>query len=193
MNTQRLAAVLLIAACVATLLSTMINAPGLYATQDIEERLQIIEMYRTRWLTNQALVVLFGILLVAGFGMLASLLRTKGQTWIPVLGAVAMFAGTISGLYFLYLQTADPRGGYSGAYPIPEQIAYWLWLGGMLLFGFAFLQASLPAWLGYVTVGTAIVYGLIFLLTGAGSMTPFLLAFLELAIGIALLRASFVL
>ena len=77
MNTQRFAAILLIAASAAVLLSALINAPGLYATQDIDERLQIIETHRTRWLTNQAFVFLLGILLASGFGVLASVLRTK--------------------------------------------------------------------------------------------------------------------
>ena len=187
MNPQRLSAILLIAIFVAVIFTTIINAPGLYQTQDINERLQIIETYRTRWLISQTLVVIYSLLTIIGFSLLASTLMTTGRAWIPVLGAAAMVAGTISGLYFLYLQTIDPRGGYSGAYPLPESVTYWLWLAGTLLFGFAFLQVGLPAWLGYVTVGTAIVYGLIFLLTGAGFMTPFLVALLTLVIGIVLL------
>ena len=65
------------------MLSTVINAPGFYQTQDISERLQIIETYRTRWLINQALVALYAPLTVVGFALLASTLRTTAMAWIP--------------------------------------------------------------------------------------------------------------
>jgi hypothetical protein len=90
-------------------------------------------------------------------------------------------------MYFAYLQVTNPCGGYSGAYPIPENLAYWLWLAGMLLFGVAFLLNDIPDWLGYVTTGVAAIYAVVFLLTGAGFMTPFILAAIGLVIGITLL------
>ena len=187
MDAQRLSAIFLIAAFMTIILSTIVNAPGLYQTQDIEERLQIIDTYRSRWLVNQALVLVYSIFTIAGFLLLVSILGKRVQSQILTIGAAVLIAGTISGLYFLYLQTVDPRGGYSGAYPIWENLAYWLWLAGALLFGVTFLHAGLPAWLGYLTVGVAIVYGIIFLTTGAGFMMPFILGFLQLVIGIVLL------
>ena len=187
MNTQRFAAILLIVSFVSLMLSILVNAPGLYATQNINERLQIINAYKTRWLFNQALAFLYILLTTIGFAVLASTLRASGKAWIPVLGAAAYAIGSISGMIFLFLQTTDPRVGYSGAYPAPEALAYWFWLGGLLLLGIAFLQDGLPAWLGYVMVGVALVYGIIYLVSGAGFLTPFLIALLSLVIGIVLL------
>ena len=115
MNRQRIAGVILITVFILVMLTAMVNAPGLYETQGISERLQIIEMYKTRWLINQAIVALFVLLTVVGFSMLAPTLRTAERDWLPIFGAGAMLVGTISGLYFVYLQTIDPRGGYSGA------------------------------------------------------------------------------
>lgn len=189
MDLRRLSAVLLIAAFVGMFLSSFLNAPGLYQTQDIDERLQIIDAHRGRWLASQAVVTGSALLLAAGFALLAWTLRETGVSWVPVLGGAAIVAGTLSGLYFVYLQTIDPRGGYSGVYPLPENVAYWLWLAGQLLIGVAMLQSGMPAWLGYLTAGAALAYGVVFLLTGAGFMAPFLLALLALAIGIVLLRS----
>jgi len=188
MDKQRLTAILLIAAFAIIMISTAVNAPGLYQTQDIEERLQIIDTYRTRWLVNQALVFVYLMFTMTGLLMLVSILWTRVQSQILAPGAVALIAGIIAGLYFLYLQTIDPHGGYSGAYPIWENLAYWLWLASTFLFGIAFLQAGFPAWLGYLTAGAAIAYGIVFLITGAGFMTPFILGILQLVIGIVLLR-----
>ncbi len=190
MSTNRLAALFLIASFVSLMLSSLINAPGLYATQDINERLQIIETNRTRWLIAQFLVVLYIPLMIAGFSFLAAALRAKETGWIPAAGVAAIVAGSIGGLIFVYLQTVDPRGGYSGVYPTPENLTYGFWLLGMLLFGFAFLQAGLPGWLGYLTVGTAVLYGLVFLFTGSGFMTPFLMGLLSLFMAIVLMRQS---
>lgn len=167
----------------------MFSPPGLYDTEDINQRLEIIESYRTLWLTGQAVVTVAVVLFTIGFGVLSSTLRTTKWPWVPVLGALAIVAGTISGIYFVYLQTTDPRGGYSGAYPTPENLAYWLWLAGQFLFGVAFLQGGLPSWLGYLTAGAALAYAIVFFLTGAGFMTPFLLALISVAIGVVLLRA----
>jgi hypothetical protein len=187
MDMQRLAAVLLIADFAAVMLSSMVNAPGLYATQDIDKRLEILKIYRTRWLMERALAVLSALLMIVGFCLLASTLQTTGSAWIPVLGAGAIVVGTIVGMHFVYCQTVDPRGGYSGAYRTAENVAYWLWLAGTLLFGVTFLQADLPAWLGYLAAGAAIVYGIVFLFTRVGFMTPFLVGLLSLVIGIVLL------
>lgn len=123
MNTRRLSAILLIAASAAILLSSFVNAPGLYQTEDIHDRLQIIETYRTRWLANQGMVVVFGLVLIVGFALLASSLCGAEFDWLSTLGAAAIALGTISGMYFVYLQTIDPPGGYSGAYPLPENLA----------------------------------------------------------------------
>lgn len=188
MDLQRLSAGLLIAATVGVLLSSFVNAPRLYATQDVNERLQIIDAYRTRWLTSQAVGSVSAVMLALGFALLAWTLRKSEIPSVPILAGGAIIAGTLSALYFVYLQTIDPRGGYSGAYPTPENLAYWLWLAGQLLFGVAFLQAGLPAWLGYLTAGTALAYGVVFLLTGAGFMTPFLLALVALVMGVVMLR-----
>jgi len=63
----------------------MVNAPGLYQTQDIEERLQIIDTYRTRWLVNQALVLPYSTFTIAGFLLLVSILWTHVQVKILAL------------------------------------------------------------------------------------------------------------
>jgi hypothetical protein len=187
-DTQRISGVLLIASFAAIMLSTLVNAPGLYQTDDISERLRIVETHRTRWLANQALVTIGVLLTAVGFALLASVIRKEGGGLVPLLGAVAIAAGTLAGLYFVYLQTTDPRGGYSGAYLTAENLAYWLWLAGYLLFGIAFLQTGLPNWLGYLSAGAAAIYGVVFLITGAGFITPFIMALLSLVIGIVILR-----
>lgn len=188
MDLQRWSGILLILGGAAILLSSFVNAPGLYQTEEIEERLEILEAHRARWLANQVLVIGAAVVFTLGFGLLAFAMKAPGRSWLPLLGAAAVAGGSISGIYFVYLQTIDPRGGYSGVYAIPENLAYWFWLAGQVLFGIAMQQAGLPRWLGYLTAGSALAYGILYFLTGAGFMTPFLLALMGVVIGIAILR-----
>jgi hypothetical protein len=82
---------------------------------------------------------------------------------------------------------ASHLSAYEGAYSAMQTLYYSLSLGGLLLFGVAILQASLPAWLGYLTAGAALIYGAVFLVTGSGFATPFLISILSLVIAIILL------
>jgi hypothetical protein len=107
---------------------------------------------------------------------------------IPGLGAAAFLVGTIPVTLFIYRQTMDPLSTYQGAYSGMVTLYAWLTLAGLLLFGVAFLQAGLPAWLGYVTVGAAIVYTIFLLVTGNGFFVQFLVSLLGLVIAIYLLR-----
>jgi hypothetical protein len=190
MDSQRLSAVLLLAGFTILVLSFLLGPPGMaqtYQPPDPDRRLQIIEEYKSRWNISQSLVAL-GILITAvGFAVLASHLRTVANAWVPTLGAAAFVVGAISASFFIYRQTTDPMSAYEGAYSAMQTLYYSLSLGGLLLFGVAILQASLPAWLGYLTAGAALIYGAVFLVTGSGFATPFLISILSLVIAIILL------
>jgi hypothetical protein len=153
MDAMLRAGVRLIASFVAIALSSVVGAPGLFDSADIGHRMLVIETYRSRWLKAQVSVVLYGVLTPLGFAALATALRARGQARFPTLGAVALAAGMISAKVFVYLQTVNPEHAYAGGYPLPEALAYWLSLAGLFLLGISFLQAAMPAWLGYLTVG----------------------------------------
>ena len=187
MNTQRLIASLLITGFAIWILSLPFSLPEIYQTSDPFARVKIIEEHETQWKISQSLFTLGFLVLAAGFTVFALRLRTMGNAWIPALGGAALVLGTISGLLFIYRQTTDTLRAYQGAYSGFENIAYWLILAGLLLFGVAILQSGLPAWLGYLASGAAIVYSLVFLLMGTGFVTPGIEGILGLLIGFVLL------
>ncbi len=190
MDTQRLSAFLLIAGFAALVLSFLLGPPGMsqtYNPPDPDRRIELIEQYKTRWNISQSLIGLSLLLTTAGFFVLNTLLYKLANAWVPTLGASAFIFGIILGALFIYRQTKDPLSIYEGAYSIYQTLYYWLSLVGLLFFGVAFLQAGLPAWLGYLTAGAALVYGAVFLVTGSGFATPFLTSLLSLVIAIILL------
>ena len=190
MDTHRLSAILLIAGFAVLMVASLFGPQGIYQTADPAERVQIIEEDLNGWNITQSLTGLAILLTAVGFAVLASRLRTMGNAWVPILGAAALVVGAISGALFLYRQTTDPLNAFEGAYSGMQTLYYWLTLAGLLLFGVSFLGSSLPAWLGYVTAGTALVYGIVYLVTGEGFLTPFLVSLLSLVIAIILLRQS---
>ena len=188
MNTQNSAALLLILGVVAMVASFVIGLPGIYQTPDLQERIQIIEESKARWNISQSSIGLSLVLTATGFALLAAGLRTSTNGWMAAVGGGVFIAGTIAGAYFLYRQTIDPLSSYQGDFRTFEYLYYWLALAGLLLFGIVFLQVDLPAWLGYVTAGASLVYGIYFLASGVGYPTPGLVTILTLVIGIVLLR-----
>lgn len=186
MDPQRLAAFLLIASLVAWVVAFLVGPKGIYQMQDLQKRVQIIEENKTGWNVSQSLLGLGALLTAVGLVVLALYLRSLANGLIPGLGATAFVFGTISGAIFIYRQTVDPLGSYEGAYPSSEMLYYWLALTGLLLFGVAFLQVGLAAWLGYVTIGAALL-GIVLLVSGAGFLTPAVVFILSLLIAIFLL------
>jgi hypothetical protein len=188
MSTQSLSAILLIAGPASMLASFLIGLPGVYKLSDLQQRVQLIEDNMARWNMSQIAIGLGAVLMASGFSLLAAHLRQSNNGWGPLLGAGILLAGTISGLFFLFRQTTDPLSAYQGNYKTFEYLYYWLAVAGLLLFGIAFLQSGLPAWLGYVTAGTTAVYAIYFMISGVGYPTPGLVTILALVTGIVLLR-----
>lgn len=187
MGKQVLPALVLIASTVVLAGGTALLPPGLYDTQDPEEQARLVEEHRDTFNLAQPLNVLAGVLVAVGFGLLAARMRGVASAWILGLGALAFLLGTISASIFIYLQSFDPQNAYAGAYSIWETSVYWSWLAGLALFGVAFLQAGLPSWIGYLTAGSALLYSVLYLVTGAGFMVPFLEALLAVLIAVVLL------
>lgn len=188
MNSQRLSAYLLIAGVAFMLVSFALGLRGIYQTHDLDERVEIIKASKPRWVISQALIAISALLTAGGFFVLNIWLYGRSDPWPYTLGAGAMIIGTISGVIFVYRQTADPLSSYQGAYRAFEFVYYWLAVGGLLLFGIAFLQAGLPTWLGYLTVGASAIYAVFLAATDVGFATPGLVFVLSLVIGVVLLR-----
>jgi len=187
--TYRVSAYLLLAGVVVMLAAFAMGLGGrIYRTQNLNERIEIINANKTRWVVSQALFAISAILTAAGFFALNISLYGKTDPWPFTLGAGAMIIGALSGVIFVYRQTADPLSSYQGAYRAFEFVYYWLAVGGLLLFGVAFLQAGMPTWLGYLTVAATSVYAIYLAASDVGFATPGLVCTLPLVIGVVLLR-----
>jgi hypothetical protein len=188
LDTSQLSAYLLLAGAVALLAGFAVGlGRSIYRTQNFNERIAIINASKTRWIASQALFATSAVLSAAGFFELNIWLYGRADPWPFTLGAGAMIISAISGVLFVYRQTTDPLSSYQGAFRAFEFVYYWLAVGGLLLFGVAFLQADMPVWLGYLTVAAASAYAIFLAASDVGFATPGLVFILTLVIAIVLL------
>jgi hypothetical protein len=188
MDTELLSAILLLAGAGALVVAFVVGPKGIYEEPDLPKRVEIIEEAKSGWNISQSLLSLSVVLTAAGFVALAYFLNDLQNAWIPGLGAIAFVVGAITADIFIYRQTVDPLASYEGAYTNMEMLYYWLALAGLLLFGIAFLQSELPEWLGWVTFGATVIYGIVFtVVRSIRWSTPGLVFLLSLVIGIFLL------
>ena len=114
----------------------------------------------------------------------------RNGTLLAVLGASAFAIGSIVGLIHEYVRYTDLVGFFEGKYPDYHGIANWLWLAGLFIMGVSFLQAGMPTWLAYLTMGLSIILTVIWLIVpGFFFAIPFFAIALFLVIGIVILRS----
>ena len=188
MSSYKLAATLILISLASMVGAFVIGPKGIYATRDFQRRVEIIEESKAAWLISQSVFGISLVLTATGFTILGLNLRAAAGNWIPTLAAGLLGIGSISGLIFVYRQTVDPLSSYQGAFSSFESLYYWLAVVSLILFGVAFLQADLPAWLGFATSGAAVVFGIFYLITGSGFLTPAIVALLSLMIALYFLR-----
>lgn len=189
MNIQRLSAVLLISSFVILVISILVGVPGFYQTQDIAERVRLVNEYRTLWNANNILNYLIFLLTTVGVGLLSVYLRRSGASLVAALGALSYAIGSVFYALVIFMRDADMVGYLEGKYPDYHGFGNWFVLGGLFLLGVALLQARFPAWLSYLTIGAALVMAAVLLIWPAFFfIIPFLSIGLLLVIAIVVLR-----
>jgi hypothetical protein len=161
----------------------------IFGMPDATQRLEIITAAPGQWLLAQVLFALGSIVTAAGFGWLA--LRLAGQTSTAYLttSAVLLAGGAVLWCWHVYMRAVDPALFTAAAIPVWLFAGYsLLTLAGLALLGIALFQTPLPAWVGWLSIGSAslfLVLALVF-----GDMPPFVYYLITLTIGVMLYRAA---
>jgi uncharacterized membrane protein YkvI len=93
MSTSRIASFLLLASLVGMIAASMIGPKGIYGTQDLERRVEIIENNKSGWNISQTLIGISILLTAAGFAVLGSNLRPLGFWGSDRFRASSLFTG----------------------------------------------------------------------------------------------------
>lgn len=190
MDVTRVSGIMLILGFVLLGLSFIVGVPGFYQTQDIAERVRLVDEYRTRWNVTIALNMVLFVLPTIGLLYYGVHLWRSTGTILAALGPSIYALGAIAFVIHEYVRTTDLVGHFEGRYPDYHGIGNWFVLAGLLLVGVSFLQAGLPTWLSYLTIGLSIALSVIWLIApGFFFAIPFFAIALLLVIGIFIFRS----
>ena len=190
MDAQRLAGVLIIIGFITFWFGNLYSPPGVYSETDTELRLQAAEKNPLRWALSQGLG---GVGIAVMFlGLLALSIELSGEfsfllTYLPA--ALNIVATVLISIY-LYQYINDPVSIWEGSgQALLTVAALMIVLISGILYGILFVQAGLPKWLGYLTIGYCLLALVAFV---ALRPPPFyvisLYFFVLLGVGISLVR-----
>ncbi|MCK4899502.1 MAG: hypothetical protein KAS38_12030 [Anaerolineales bacterium] len=170
-----------------------IVGPQIYQEPDNAVRLNLIANDQTGWFISNLSFALGAVATAIGFLLISIHLRGSVPLWLPYLAATVFILGSVFWVIFLYVRTTDPAA-YIESDSLMITLIYaffWLTEAGLLLYGFVFIRASYPNWLGYLSIVFVGLLGAAALFFGSqffDFLPPQIFNLLTLVIGIVVLR-----
>ena len=148
-------------------------------------KLEVIRASPTAWSVTQIMFGLGGLVTVIGIGALAYGLPRQPSVWLIWTSVAVLIVAVVLWLWHLYGRTVDPVAFAEGRWPRWPLLAYFLLTeAGLAILGYALLRSDLPAWIGWMLIGSM---ALLFVLTVIyRDMVPLMFYLVTLILGIAL-------
>jgi len=118
-------------------------------------KLQSIEASPTTWSVAQVLFALGATLTVVGIALLAHHFRDRSIAWILQASVGILLPGVLLWMWHLYGRAVDPAAFAAGSLPVWPLAVYFVSTeAGLALYGVALLRTGLPAWVGWMVIGS---------------------------------------
>lgn len=187
MTTVATAGVLLIVGSVVFVVGAAIGVPRVFGESNPQIREQMLEKHRRLWRIAQPFYGLGALIAGVGVGCLAVSDLSPGARATFAAAGVAMTVGALAWVWSLYLRSTRVSEFAYGALPgWPFTVYVVLTVVGLALLGAGLLATDLPAGLGWLILGTDLVFLAAYL--RLGDIPPFVFYVLLLVTGIALVR-----
>lgn len=158
MDLIRTSAILMIIGFSLIIIGAVIGPPGVYQKPELADRLKIIDKHQGRWKATNIISALGILFTSTGFLVISiSIWKSQNQTLLFLGAAGAVISGLAISIES-YLRAIDPATRLSSNSAM-FAIGLGAFIVAIFLFGFIFLQAGYPAWLGYLMIGAALVLG----------------------------------
>lgn len=160
-----------------------------YGLRDAEEKLSMIINARRAWGVSQVLFSLGAIVTALGVAFAAYALKDRPQAPLLFTAAAFLAIGASAWVWHTYLRTIDPQAFVNGSLPGWHFSLYTLLtMGAFLLTGVALLRMGFSLWAGWILVGGALLFFVLYLIFK--DMPPFVHYLLGLVLGFILLRGG---
>jgi hypothetical protein len=156
MKALRSAGVILIIGAVLFAIGSFSPSIGVFWESDEAGKLQLLQEGKSLWQITHLLWITGALVTIVGLGLVTYHLRRTQISMLAFLGFIAVALGAAIGVWHLYLRAVDSTAFVQGGLPDWHYGVYTvLTLLGLAIYGFVYLRAGLPRWLGYVTIGGA--------------------------------------
>ncbi len=158
----------------------------IYTGKDVQEKLNLLTAMPRRWVLSQYLVILGGLILVAGSIILVLLFRASQSILPAAMGAVGFVLGHVCWIWIVGLRIVQPWRQAKNEFPdwLYKTFSF-LTLLGLASFGVAFWLQGFHRVLGAgIFLGALLILGLFLKFKG---MPPITYYMLTLAIGLSLM------
>ncbi len=183
----------LIAAFIMLATGALLAPQNVYSGSNLQKRLHSLRSQQARWKISKVFDGLAVVLPAAGFLFAAQAMQDNQPVWLLIAGSSAFLLGAVLGVAYVIRLALTPEIYWRSETPSRLALAYLIaLLFGMFVFGFLFVRAGLPTWLGYLTMGAAaagLVGSLVYRTASPFYLTA-LLFIVNLIVGIALAQAG---
>lgn len=189
MSLMKISGIIILIGSILFLVAAFSPITRVFGLRSAEEKLALITNARRAWGVSQVLFSLGAIVTALGVAFAAYALKDQPQA--PLLFTATAFLAIGAGAWarHVYLRAIDPQAFVSGALPGWHFALYTLLTtGAFLLIGIALLRMGFSPWGGWILVGGALLFFILYVIFK--DMPPFVHYLLGLVLGFVLLRGG---
>jgi hypothetical protein len=187
MSILKISAMVIFVGSIAFLIAAFSPISRVYGLSRAEDKLAMIKGDPGAWKISQTLFSFGAIITAVGIALAAYVLRDRSSASLLYVGATFLVIGAAVWTWHVYLRTADPASFVNGLLPGWHFALYsLLTMAAFLLIGIALPRMGFSAWGGWLLLGGALLFSILYIIFR--DMPPFVHYLLGLVFAFALFR-----
>lgn len=187
-NLQKMSGIMIILGSVLFLIAAFLPISiRVFPEPSAVRKLEIIRDAPNAWLVTQILFALGAMVTVIGIALVAYRFRDQSFTVLMQASMAVLLLGALLWIWHVYARAVDPAAFAEGSLPAWPLVLYFLLTPtGLAVFGVALLRSALPQWVGWLMIGSMVLF---FVLTVIfRDMVPLVYYLITLLTGVMLYR-----
>lgn len=157
---QKISAIVIILGSVLFLIAAFSPiANRVFPEPSAAQKLEVITAAPTAWLVAQIFFALGAMVTVIGIALVGYRFRDQSFALLIQASVAVLVLGALLWIWYLFMRTVDPAAFAEGALPVWPLILYFaLTEAGLAVFGVALLRSALPQWVGWLVIGSMVLF-----------------------------------
>ncbi len=187
---QKMSALVIIVGSVLFLIAAFLPiSVRVFPEPSAARKLEIIMASPTAWFVAQIFFALGAMVTVIGIALVGYRFRDQSFALLMQASVAVLLLGALLWIWHVYARTVDPAAFAEGSLPVwPLGLYFVLTEAGLAVFGVALLRSGLPQWVGWVVIGSMVLFFVLTLIFR--DMVPLVYYLITLLTGVTLYRAE---